>query len=278
MSGHPWYKRYGADFVHGCLGLSLEEKGAYSLCLDLIYDHGGPIPDDGRWLSGVCGVSLRKWSALRGRLIEAGKLVAADGRLTNRRAEREIENAAKAARKHAENGAQGGRKRADNEVERCKGKTLGEASLRHRERNQKPEPRSQSSDADASGATPAPAEPVYADARHALYGEGKPILLSLGVAEKQCGAMITRWLRDTADDCGGVLDAIRRARDKRVLDPISWITRALPTRTRNDRPDRPHADRRSPVPSTFNTALADAVARRAGRGHPPDDPGSAGFD
>src|SRR5688572_31678835 len=51
-----WYKRCGADFIHGTMMLTLEEKGAYSLCLDLIYDRGGPIPDDARWLSGVCGV------------------------------------------------------------------------------------------------------------------------------------------------------------------------------------------------------------------------------
>ena len=78
-AGRPWYKRFGADFVHGTLGLSLEEKGAYSLCLDLIYDRGGPIPDDARWLSGVCGVSVRKWTALRERLIDTGKLVVRDG-------------------------------------------------------------------------------------------------------------------------------------------------------------------------------------------------------
>src|SRR3546814_8063377 len=89
MSARPWYKRYGADFVHGSLGLSLEEKGAYSLCLDLIYDRGGPIPDDDRWLAGVCGVSIRKWKAVRARLIEAGKIIERDGRLSNHSAEKE---------------------------------------------------------------------------------------------------------------------------------------------------------------------------------------------
>lgn len=152
MSGRPWYKRYGADFVHGCLGLTLEEKGAYSLCLDLIYDRGGPIPDDARWLAGVCGVSLRKWTALRARLIDVGKLIAADGRLSNRRAEKEIENASKTAQKHAESGSNGGRKRAENEAYRRQNNTLDEAILKHRERDQKPEARSQSSDADASDA------------------------------------------------------------------------------------------------------------------------------
>ncbi len=77
-----WYKRCGADFIHGTMMLTLEEKGAYSLCLDLIYDRGGPIPDDARWLSGVCGVSIRKWNAIRERLLELGKLSVADGLLS----------------------------------------------------------------------------------------------------------------------------------------------------------------------------------------------------
>lgn len=140
MSGHPWYKRYGADFVHGTLGLTLEEKGAYSLCLDLIYDRGGPIPDDARWLAGVCGVSLRKWTSLRDRLIQTGKLVASPGHLSNTRAEREIEIAAKTARKHAESGAKGGYKRAENEAASSKNNSLDEAGLKHRARDQIPEP------------------------------------------------------------------------------------------------------------------------------------------
>lgn len=128
------------------------------------------------------------------------------------------------------------------------------------------------------GATAPPAAPTYTDARHELYGEGKPILLSLGVAEKQCGAMITRWLRDTGDDCAGILDAIRRARDERVMDPIPWITRALPTRNRHDRSDRHHANRRPTGASQFNAALADAVARRTVGRDTPGDPGSDGAE
>jgi uncharacterized protein YdaU (DUF1376 family) len=139
MSGRPWYKRYGADFVHGTLGLTLEQKGAYSLCLDLIYDRGGPIPDDARWLAGVCGCSVRKWNSIRALLLEAGKLVEIDGRLTNFRAEKEIENAAKTSRKLAESGAKGGAKRAEKLGDYSENNDLYEAELKHTRINQKPE-------------------------------------------------------------------------------------------------------------------------------------------
>ncbi len=113
-----WYKRCGADFIHGTMKLSLEEKGAYSLCLDLMYDHEGPIPDDARWLSGICGVSMRKWNTLRARLIEAGKLSAENGFLINARALFEIENSSKLHRNQVESGAKGGRKRVENDRHR----------------------------------------------------------------------------------------------------------------------------------------------------------------
>ena len=114
MAKRPWYKRYPSDFIAGTIGLSLEEKGAYSVCLDLIYDRGGPIPDDPRWIAGVCGCSVRRWVALRAALIGAGKLRAEDGHLTNNRASREIDELDRASETAATSGAKGGRKRAEN--------------------------------------------------------------------------------------------------------------------------------------------------------------------
>lgn len=126
-----WYKRCGADFIHGTFSLSLEEKGAYSLCLDLIYDRGGPIPDDARWLAGICGVSVRKWNALRDRLISEGKLYAKDGSLSNSRADFELVSSELQARNFAESGAKGGRKRAENAAKANKNNSIGQATLNH---------------------------------------------------------------------------------------------------------------------------------------------------
>ena len=87
------YKRYGIKFIQGTVGLSLEEKGAYSICLDLIYENDGPIQDDARWIAGNCGCSVRKWKIIRVSLIEKGKLeLTPEGRLMNARARVLIEN------------------------------------------------------------------------------------------------------------------------------------------------------------------------------------------
>src|SRR5690606_18097560 len=61
----------------------------------------------------------------------------------------------------------------------------------------------------------------------ALWIDGKETLVSLGVAERQAGSMIGKWLRDTGDDAAGVLAAIQRARDHGTGDPIPFVTRIL---------------------------------------------------
>lgn len=127
----PWYRRFPDNFIAGTVGLTLEEKGAYSLVLDLMYVRGGPVPDEPRYIAGVCNCSVRKWNAIRQRLVDLGKIEVVDGFLTNHRAEIELENAAKTAREHAENGSKGGNKSAETRAEASKNKGVGQARLNH---------------------------------------------------------------------------------------------------------------------------------------------------
>ncbi len=111
--------------------MTLEEKGAYSLVLDLIYDRQGSIPDDARHIAGILGCSVKKWGVLRGELIRRGKLTEAEGFLSNRRATTEIADARERAGKLAENGRKGGYNSAENRRTSSKYKTLAEAALQH---------------------------------------------------------------------------------------------------------------------------------------------------
>lgn len=116
----PWYRRFPDNFIAGTVGLTLEEKGAYSLVLDLMYVRGGPVPDEPRYIAGVCNCSVRKWNAIRERLIGLGKIHVVNGYLTNERAEKEIENGAKDAQERAESGRKGGVKTAENRTNSSK--------------------------------------------------------------------------------------------------------------------------------------------------------------
>ncbi|TJW48160.1 MAG: DUF1376 domain-containing protein, partial [Mesorhizobium sp.] len=111
MSATPWHKRFHDDALSGYMGLTLEERGAYTTFLDLMYQRGEPIVENDRLIAGWMQVSLRKYRSLRDRLVALGKiLLTSDGRLSNARFEKERENALEISRKAAENGANGGRK------------------------------------------------------------------------------------------------------------------------------------------------------------------------
>ncbi len=114
MSDRPWYKRYPQDFILGTMGMPLEHRGAYSLILDLIYDRAGPIPDDIKWLAGLCGVSVRKMGVIRQALLISQKIVIRGDVISNRRAEKEIAHAAEVERKWAENLTKTSRTRSEN--------------------------------------------------------------------------------------------------------------------------------------------------------------------
>lgn len=83
----PYYKRFPRDFLDGTIGLCLETKGAYAIVLDLIYMRDGRLSDDARYIAGQLGCSVRKWTAIRKELLEAGKIQCANGIISNFRAD-----------------------------------------------------------------------------------------------------------------------------------------------------------------------------------------------
>lgn len=205
-----WYKRCGADFIHGTMMLTLEEKGAYSLCLDLIYDRGGPIPDDARWLSGVCGVSIRKWNAIRQRLLDLGKLSAGHGMLSNARADLELVSATLYSRERAESGAKGGRKRAENAALPKENNDLGQAELKREEEIREEE-------SSVANATVVEAD----DPVKVLFDAGVSLLTAAGQSEKQARSLIGKWRKGRSD--GDVLTALIDCRARAISNPVEWL-------------------------------------------------------
>lgn len=244
MTRRPWYKRDGAAFISGTMGLTLEEKGAYSLCLDLIYSEGGPIHDDARWLAGICGVSLRKWTALRERLIDLGKLSSEGGYLMNRRATQEIaaldtehetnvENGTRGARKRAEISAKSPRngdetstkpthKQAENDTAPNKNNALGQAGLKHlrEEREEEEESTSSLRSEDGAAQTPLSAQQeicgqTILDGR--LPRKAKP--------SQRSGVALPDWV--PADAWNGFVEMRKRLRKPLTDRAVSGILKKL---------------------------------------------------
>jgi len=93
-TSRPWFKFYTRDFRDGVRVLSLEEIGAYTLVLSLLYETGGKLKDDEKTICAHIGCDIRVWRRVRRRLLEEGKFTATeDGFLTNERATKEITSA-----------------------------------------------------------------------------------------------------------------------------------------------------------------------------------------
>ncbi len=107
---------YPDDWLAGTLELTLEEEGAYIRICALIYSKGQPIPDNDRWLAGMCRVSTRKWRVLRRALIDKNKITITDGLIHQQRCEFELGRAAERSQKQAENVAKRWRKLAESEL------------------------------------------------------------------------------------------------------------------------------------------------------------------
>lgn len=272
-----WYKRCGADFIHGTMMLSLEEKGAYSLCLDLIYDRGGPIPDDARWLSGVCGVSIRKWNAIRERLLSLGKLVSDDGLLSNARAAEELVSAELSARERAESGAKGGRKRAENAATGKENNDLGQAELKREEKIRE----EVDSVANATGVE-------AADPIKQVFDAGVQLLTAAGKTEKEARSLIGKWRKGRSD--GDVLSALIDCRARAISEPVEWLQKRFGGVRHvsasgyeyrgSDRDILREAERRADWPTFYavkhemeNRVAADPAPKR--RPDPPADPNVA---
>lgn len=83
-----WYKRDPEAYFDATRELSLEERGAYSDLLDMIYMHGGAIPYSDRVIAGLLVINIRKWNYLKKRLLDAEKLfLTSEGYLHNKAAE-----------------------------------------------------------------------------------------------------------------------------------------------------------------------------------------------
>lgn len=87
----PYVAWYPGDFLNGIVSLSGFEIAVYSVVLNLIYDHGAPIKRDDKRLARRCGMRVNQCIAAIDSLIDAGKIITADGMLSNPRAEKELQ-------------------------------------------------------------------------------------------------------------------------------------------------------------------------------------------
>lgn len=116
MSGAAWIKFFPSDWLNGTIGLSGLEKGVYITLLALIYDRGGPIPNNPRLLARRCDVTPSQFSAAIKTLVEEGKLTVSAAEIFNKKAEKIILDAESRISKARKGGlAKAGKKDEENQ-------------------------------------------------------------------------------------------------------------------------------------------------------------------
>lgn len=94
MGRLKWYKRDPDAALAGMAELTLVERGAYNSILDLLYSREGKVPDDDVLVARMIGCHWREWRAVKGRLLQRGKIWIEDGNLTARRVQETLKEAA----------------------------------------------------------------------------------------------------------------------------------------------------------------------------------------
>ena len=110
MSGVSRFDCFPSDFLNGVIGLTADQIATYTVLLMLQYDSGEPVAYEGqeRVLQVRCGLPRKRLDIAVSELVKLGKLSLIDGRLSNRRADKEIIKISEKIRKNSENSEKGG--------------------------------------------------------------------------------------------------------------------------------------------------------------------------
>ncbi|ALK07663.2 DUF1376 domain-containing protein [Candidatus Liberibacter asiaticus] len=114
----------------------MNRKEHTALSLISLYDRGGSIPDNDKYIAGVCGCSIRRWRNIRAILEKFNKIFIQEGNIYNVRVEKEI---IKASEERQENGRKGGIKSSQMRILSKKTNNLFQGTLKPAHVFQKPE-------------------------------------------------------------------------------------------------------------------------------------------
>lgn len=225
MNAMEWHPRYHGDALSGMERMTLVERGAYTTLLDMIYQRGGPVPDEDRMLAGMMLVSVRAWKTIRSRLIETGKIVVvgtADGpALHNERARKELETQSKLSRKRAESGGLGGNKSAEKRamLNENKGPAQANGAAKTKHNTETETLHSEDKSSDAVRVVIDHDRDAWNQAVTLLTGQG-------GMAETKARPFFGRLLAVNNLEARDLLPSLARATVTGTQDPQGYLTKA----------------------------------------------------
>lgn len=135
-NGAEWYKREPVAFLGGVQGMTIRQIAVYTIVLDLIYEHGGSINNDPKWIAGwfsdMGSAAVRSTIA---ELVDLGKLEFEGEKLTQRRAKNEAKTRQKLRENREKTGQKGGVSSGFSRSAVKENKGLGEPKVGHLEKS-----------------------------------------------------------------------------------------------------------------------------------------------
>lgn len=106
MSAPPYMQLYVADYLGDTRHLTTEQHGAYLLLLMAMWRAGGSLPNDQRKLARMTGLTAARWGKIASDVVAFFDV--ANGVMTHRRVQKELEKASQTSDHRRESGARGG--------------------------------------------------------------------------------------------------------------------------------------------------------------------------
>ncbi|SCW39243.1 Uncharacterized conserved protein YdaU, DUF1376 family [Rhizobium mongolense subsp. loessense] len=115
------------EYIAGVAGiLNAEEQGVYWMICSLIMSEGGPVDENHKRLSMLCGVRPADIKRILASLINKGKISRGnDGKLLQKRAQSEVERSLNRIQSASERGSKGGRPSGKDKQEQQNAKATG---------------------------------------------------------------------------------------------------------------------------------------------------------
>ena len=133
-TGLDWYKRRPVAYLGGVQGLTAKQHAVYSVVIELVYQHGGWVNNDPRWVSGWIAdmgpAAIRNTIA---ELVALGKLILDGDRITQHVAQNEAETQEKRRENASVSGRLGGIQSGFSRRENSKNNDIHEANALTRE-------------------------------------------------------------------------------------------------------------------------------------------------
>ncbi len=207
-----WMPFYVGDYLSDTGRLTTEQHGAYLLIL-LDYWKNGPPPDDNFVLAALARMTPAVWRRTRPALI--GFFKVSDGKLIQKRAERERIKTAAIKKAYSERAKKGAAKRWGNDASSNQQGYLDDSNLRS--------PKKKSSVGKEPTGAGAP------DPLKELFDVGVQILTASGQSEKQARSLIGKWRKAKQSD-GDVLTGLIACRTQVISNPVEWLEKRFRNR------------------------------------------------